>query len=148
MSLVTGIDRFNSAQDSSVILKSQDPFANRQPITQARVLDQDRQTRSEIADTPVTEPARPHLNVTVFRHSKLRPRLLDKLAIGLRSASGDFTGNYFPATIGQIRRSVQGDAKALGRARGQIDEPGELAILLAESLTLVASILKAVPAHD
>src|SRR5882672_4709536 len=111
MSLVRGIDLFDPVQDFGVILKRQDPLAGRQPIAQAGVLDQDWQTRSEITDTSVTEPAGSHLDVTMFGHSKLCAGLLDKLAISLRGAGDKFARDYFPPMIGQIRRPVQRDAK-------------------------------------
>ena len=57
MMFVVGIDEFYPAQRLGHVAKSQKSLSYRQPVAQARILDENGSAGGQIADTPIAEPA-------------------------------------------------------------------------------------------
>src|SRR5512137_261027 len=136
MPLVLGVDCLDAPKDPRQVFEHNDALSQRQPIAQTGVLDEQRESRSQITYAAVAEPPAAHLHVAVLGHTKLGAGLPDEVPVRLRRACGDLARNDLPTVFGQGLGPVERDAKLLRSLFGEVDEPGELLVLLPVGLPL------------
>ncbi len=147
MPLVAGVDGLDAAHRLARVAEAHDPLVGRQGVAQARVLQQGRPPRGEVAGRPVADPAALQRHVAVLRDAELRARAAHEGAVVLGRPRHDPAGAHLPAArderlrVGAGQRQVEG----LPRAPGQVGEPGEFAVLVSVAAAGVLDLAIAPP---
>src|SRR5712691_5775170 len=98
----------------------------------AGILHERRTSRGQVTLRAIAEPSRPVRHVGVLGHAEFRLRALDVVAvIPQRAGDAHRVDRRPPVLAEQSLRSVHRHFEALKRVSGKIDEPDELAILVA-----------------